>query len=58
MESNRENYIDGDLIPLMSQESTVIIGKLFDEAVDIFEECEIEMSLNEKKLGNGRDKNI
>lgn len=55
MESNRENYIDGDLIPLMSQESTVIIGKLFDEAVDIFEECEVNMLLNERKLGNGRD---
>lgn len=55
MESNRENYIDGDLIPLMSQESTVIIGKLFDEAVDIFEECEVNMPLNERKLGNGID---
>lgn len=58
MELNREIYADDNLIPVMSQEATVIIGKLFDEAVDIFEECEIEMSLNEKKLGNGRDKNI
>lgn len=58
MESKRGIYVDNNLIPIMSQEATVVIGKLFDKAVDVFEECEIEMPLNEKKLGNGRDKNI
>lgn len=46
----KEIYADDNLIPVMSQESTVIIGKLFDNAVDIFEECEVNMLLNEKEV--------
>lgn len=55
MELNREIYADDNLIPVMSQEATVIIGKLFDKAVAIFEKCEVSMPLNERKLGNGRE---
>lgn len=50
MKSKQENYVDDNLIPVMSQEATVIIRKLFDEAVAIFEECEVNMPLNERKL--------
>lgn len=43
--SKRE--IDKNMIPVHSEEAGVIIGKLFDKAVSIFEKHNINMPLTE-----------
>lgn len=51
----REPNTDDNLIPVRSKEATVIIGKLFDKAVAIFEECGVNMALNGRSTnGNKR----
>lgn len=46
----REPNTDDNLIPVRSKEATVIIGKLIDKAVAIFEERGVNMPLNERRF--------
>ena len=43
--SKRE--IDKDMIPLRSEEAAVIVGKVFDKAISVFEKHEINIPLTE-----------
>ena len=43
--SKRE--VNKDMIPVHSEEAAIIIGKLFDKAISIFEKHKIKMPLTE-----------
>ena len=42
-----------DMIPVRSKEVTTIIRRLFDKAVAIFNESNVDMKLNNEKKGDG-----
>ena len=45
----KRESVEKDVIPVHSEETSIIINKLIDEAVSIFKKYEINMSLNKRK---------
>lgn len=45
----KRKSIEDDVIPVHSEEASIIINKIVDEAVSIFNKYEINMPLNECK---------
>lgn len=45
----KRESIEKDMIPLHSEEASIIINKIVEEAVSIFKKYEINMPLNKRK---------